>query len=188
MHSKNIHADATYKMTIQNYPILVFGTTDQDSVHYFHLLGIMVSRYERAEDFEFGFKTIRDTIAISFEHLFEPEALMSDAAGAIKNGFKAVYGEDKLDLTCFAHVMMAINKQSTNVVVQHDEIEISNQSVEAGIYAQLLISCYTNNGKKTFFTISLRGLDSTQFVYYLLFRAAIKKIIVSILKWPLYLH
>lgn len=56
--SKIIHADGTYKLNIQKYPVLVFGTTDLDSTQHFHLLALMLCKTEATDDFEFGFKAV----------------------------------------------------------------------------------------------------------------------------------
>jgi len=44
--------DGTYKLTVLEYPLLVFGT--QDSSHKFKLLDVSLSRHERAEDYKFA--------------------------------------------------------------------------------------------------------------------------------------
>lgn len=84
--SQIIHADATYKMIVQKYPVLVFGTSDLDNEQHFHLYGIMVSKFERSDDFAFGFNAIKDGIQSVANILFEPKYLMADAAGAIHAG------------------------------------------------------------------------------------------------------
>mgnify|MGYP002790673476 FL=1 len=55
---KHIHADATYKLTWQGFPILVCGTTDSN--RKFHPFGITVCTNEKTEDFKFMFRSLID--------------------------------------------------------------------------------------------------------------------------------
>lgn len=114
--SKIIHADATQKMIIQRYPVLVFGTTDLDAQQHFHLLGIMVSKYERAEDFAFGFNALNNAIKTVTDTTFKPDFLMADAAGAIHAGAKKSYGENLKILMCYAHVKRNLDREKLNDV------------------------------------------------------------------------
>lgn len=110
-NSKIVHADATQKMIIQRYPVLVFGTTDLDTTQHFHLLGIMVSKYERTDDFKFGFDAINAGIMQVANVKFDPNFLMADAAGSIHAAAKLSYGDDIKVLMCFPHVKRNIGKQ-----------------------------------------------------------------------------
>lgn len=49
--SKIIHADDSYKITVQDYPILPVGISDCDK--HFHLCGIAITSGETTEDFRF---------------------------------------------------------------------------------------------------------------------------------------
>lgn len=97
--SKIIHADGTYKLNIQKYPVLVFGTTDLDSTQHFHLLALMLCKTEATDDFEFGFKAIQNAMEKINKTKFEPDVLMADAAHAIHNGCKKVFAKT-LSLEC----------------------------------------------------------------------------------------
>lgn len=112
INSKIIHSDATHKMTIQKYPILVFGTTDQDYQQHFHLIGIMVTKGETAADFAFGFNAIKKgMLLVEPETVFKPNILMADASAAIGNGFKQEFPEYLTILMCFFHLMQAIDRR-----------------------------------------------------------------------------
>ncbi|CAF0981240.1 unnamed protein product, partial [Didymodactylos carnosus] len=52
--SKNLHADATYKLIWQGFPVLVIGTSDYD--RKFHPFGLAICYDEKQSDFEFIFK------------------------------------------------------------------------------------------------------------------------------------
>lgn len=111
-HSEIMHADATYKIVIQRYPILNFGTTDKDNVQHFHLMGMMLSQYERTADYEFAFKASRDGVKRIIGTECKPHLLMSDAAPAIGNAFKSTFGDDVAVLMCFTHVLMNVDRKS----------------------------------------------------------------------------
>lgn len=92
--SQIIHEDGTYKLNVQRYPILVFGTTDRDSTQHFHLMALMLCKTETKDDYAFGFKAIKNDIRRIHDKSFDPKVLMADADGAIHNGFVEVFGED----------------------------------------------------------------------------------------------
>lgn len=113
-NSKIIHADATQKLIVQRYPVLVFGTTDLDAVQHFHLVAIMVSKHERTDDFYFGFAVIRAGLQKIENVEFNPEYLMADAAGAIHAAARRAFGSIKKVLMCYANVKTNVNKQKLN--------------------------------------------------------------------------
>ena len=55
--SKHIHADATYKLIWQGFPILIVGTTDYNKA--FHHFGLAVCRTEDSTAFEFIFNSVK---------------------------------------------------------------------------------------------------------------------------------
>lgn len=109
--SKIVHSDATYKVVVQRFPVLNFGTTDQGDKQHFHLMGMMVSKYERTADYAFGFKALRDGVKKVTEKEFEPKVLMADAAAAIGNAFKKTFGNDTTIMMCFTHVISAVDRK-----------------------------------------------------------------------------
>lgn len=74
-----LHADATYKLIWQGFPVLVCGTTDMG--RHFHPFGVGVCVNERQEDFKFIFQTIKDSARRIFNTELNFEVLISDAAG-----------------------------------------------------------------------------------------------------------
>lgn len=115
--SKNIRADATHKMIVQNYPVLGFGASDLHAEpQRFHLIAMMVSKFERTDDFAFGFSAIKDGIQqVSNSTIaFEPSYLMADAGGAIHAGGKKAFGEQLTVLMCYVHVKRAIDRRAIN--------------------------------------------------------------------------
>lgn len=93
-----IHADATYKLIWQGFPVFVVGKTDLHRA--FHPFGIGVCTTETAKDFEFIFAAIKEGVLKVFDEKFEPKYLISDAAKAIHNGAKKVYGDDIFIIMC----------------------------------------------------------------------------------------
>lgn len=110
--SNIIHSDATQKIVVQRYPLLVFGATDKTPDQKFHLIAIMISKTETAADFEFGFKSIRSAMLFNANMNFNPEYLMADAAAAIGNGFHSVFGDDREVLMCESHMKRAVDRRS----------------------------------------------------------------------------
>lgn len=53
----NIHADGTYKMNIEGFPLLVVGASDVGG--RFNLFDLMLSSRETSEDYEFMFRSLR---------------------------------------------------------------------------------------------------------------------------------
>lgn len=86
---KKVHTEGTYKLIWQGFPILLLGTTDNN--RKFHPFGASVTTNECREDFEFMFLAAKDIIHRLFNEELKPEVLISDAAGAIHNGFTAVF-------------------------------------------------------------------------------------------------
>jgi len=106
--SKIIHADATYKLTWQGFPILIVGTTDRD--RKFHHFGIVVTTNEKTQDFAFMFKTLKDWVKKDGADL-QPELLIADASQAIRNGFHRVFGTQSISIMCWAHMRKNVTKK-----------------------------------------------------------------------------
>lgn len=110
-NGKIIHADGTYKVTIQNYNLLVVGTTD--AKQSFHLAGLTISTHERAEDYRFVFNTLKDVMQKVTEITIIPRALVADAAPAIHKGFLESLGIF-IVIMCWFHVTLNVRKQKFN--------------------------------------------------------------------------
>lgn len=106
---KTMHADSTYKLHWMGYPVHVFGTTDFNK--RFHLIAIGFSTRENADTFKFCFQTIKDGVKEMFDHDLEWNALMSDAAMAIKNAFEDIWPYT-LKLTCWFHAEESMRKKN----------------------------------------------------------------------------
>lgn len=112
IEAKNLHADSTYKICIQGYPLMVVGTTDMGG--HFHLIRLMLSTNETTDDFSTMFKAVNDGVTKIFQKEIKPEALITDASGAIQNAFRNTFGNDPTIIMCWFHVMLNFNKRKLN--------------------------------------------------------------------------
>lgn len=106
---KKLHTDATYKLIWQGFPVLVVGQTDNNKK--FHPAGMVVSTHEKTEDFEFMFRSLASALSEIFGKDLKPRILISDAAFAIINAFKNVFGLDE-HVMCWAHMRRNTSKRA----------------------------------------------------------------------------
>lgn len=66
---------------------------------------------ETEDDYEFVFKSFKIGLRTLYEEDLKPEILICDAAHAIHNGFRKVFGEDKPVVMCWAHMRRALVKK-----------------------------------------------------------------------------
>lgn len=107
--SSILHTDATYKLNWDRLPTIIVGTTDQD--RHFHPFGVGLSSGETANDFAFMFRAMVDGVQRVFGVNYQPGTLVADAADAITNGFRDVFGNGFKRVTCWAHMVRAVDKQ-----------------------------------------------------------------------------
>lgn len=108
-----VHADATYKMIWQGFPVLVCGTTDQN--RKFHPLCLTISSNEQKEDFKLMFQGLKDKIQEIFESSWNPKVLVCDAAKSIQNAFLEVFGEHVVVRMCWAHAKRKIQERIARI-------------------------------------------------------------------------
>lgn len=110
VHAKNIHADATHKVTSEKLPLIVLGSTDMNRV--FHLIGFTITSNETAKDYEFTFNSLRHGVQKITNQEIEPEALVADADRAIHKGYRDSFqNPDALIIMCYAHVMSNVERK-----------------------------------------------------------------------------
>jgi hypothetical protein len=119
---KKIHADATYKLVWQGFPVLVIGTTDES--RQFHCFGMGVCTDEKTDDFKFLFNSLKNGAEKILHFPIDPSTLISDAARSTQNSFKDVFGEDKLVIMCWAHMKKNVVKKVEKLVAQEFQTEI----------------------------------------------------------------
>lgn len=108
-----LHADATYKLIWQGFPVLIIGTTNKNRKFYPLCLG--VSTNEQEEDFEMMFSGLKEKVCSLFDHDLQPKVLVCDAAQAIKNAFILVFGSDTTVRMCWAHAKKNMQKKLNNL-------------------------------------------------------------------------
>uniref|UniRef100_A0A914UVY7 MULE transposase domain-containing protein n=1 Tax=Plectus sambesii TaxID=2011161 RepID=A0A914UVY7_9BILA len=102
--ASNVHADATYKLNWNGYPVIVTGCTEKSG--RFHPFCLAITTAETDTDFAFIFSTIK-SLATSFN----PSILVADCADAIANGFSSTFSNDFVRVNCWAPVHRNMQKQ-----------------------------------------------------------------------------
>lgn len=111
--AKNIHSDTTYKITVEGHPLLVVGASDMGG--HFHMLGLMLACSETSDDYEFLFRSLRFGVENIIKGKMTVSVSISDAAGAIHNGFNRVFSDFDFDtVMCYFHVVLNFNKRKFN--------------------------------------------------------------------------
>ena len=114
--AQSIHADATYKLIWQGFPVLIVGYSDAN--RKFHPLVLAVTVTETKFDFSFLFSSVIHgvNLATDNEIQFNPTHIIADAAPAIRNGFALAFGhEAEKVIMCWAHVIMNVDKQLVKI-------------------------------------------------------------------------
>lgn len=108
--AKNLHADATHKVTLEKLPLIIVGSTDMS--RRFHLIGYTVTSNETANDYKFIFNSIRVGVAKITGQVYNPSFLMADADPAIHKGFKeSQFDNDITIMMRYAHVMDNVERK-----------------------------------------------------------------------------
>lgn len=100
--SNRFHADATYKIIWQGFPVLVVGITDKHRA--FHPVAVAVCTTEQEKDFTFIFASVKKGILSIFGVSFDPEYFIADAAIQIHNAAKKVFGPNIKIIMCWYHM------------------------------------------------------------------------------------
>lgn len=79
---------------------------------------------KKTEDYQIAFASIKAAIESIYDVTYDPNTIMSDAAPAIRNGFKAVFGDEKTVLMCWFHVRKNINMKLNLVLNKTSKDEI----------------------------------------------------------------
>ncbi|CAF1118993.1 unnamed protein product [Rotaria sordida] len=121
--SKKIHADATYKLLWQGFPVLIVGTTDLD--RHFHLFGMAVCSNEATQDFRFIFRALQEGLQkLNLEEI-NPDFLITDGADAMRNAFQDVFGEKPM-VMCWAHMRRKVVKKIESMVEKSKQEDLVN--------------------------------------------------------------
>jgi hypothetical protein len=105
----HLHADATYKVNWNGFPLIVIGTTDRH--RKFHAVLICISSNETSVDYAFAFGSLKDGVEVYCDSSLQVTTIVSDAAGAISKGAKEVFGDQTVIIMCWFHVLKAARKK-----------------------------------------------------------------------------
>lgn len=106
------HSDTTYKCIWQGFPVFMVGTTDWDKSY--HPYGLSVCSREETDDFKFLFQGIKSGVQNIFKSEMKQETVVCDAAYAIINAFKDVFGNDVTVVMCWFHAKTAMEHHFDN--------------------------------------------------------------------------
>jgi hypothetical protein len=153
--SQHIHADATYKLIWQGFPVLVIGTTDLNKA--FHPFGLAICSNEKTKDFQFIFNSLQTAMQKINRPLLKPTALISDAADAIKNGFTNVFGSSYNQIMCWAHMKRKVDNRvchiddknsAKEIIVDIEMLQLSNSKEIFKLASKLFIKKWNINNKQ----------------------------------------
>jgi hypothetical protein len=116
-----LHADATYKIDLEQYPGTLYGTSDKHRHFHLHLFGLSWS--ETDDDYDFFFKILKG--AMNFDNAADcppPYYLMMDDAPAIYNGAKRQF-PNIIRCMCFAHVYKNMKDKHLGFMRGADKME-----------------------------------------------------------------
>ncbi|KAI5150639.1 hypothetical protein ENBRE01_1617 [Enteropsectra breve] len=106
--AKTFHLDGTYKLSNLNYPIIIFGTSDNNGS--FHLTGICIACDESADTYRWSIQMLSHLYQ-QLGHCFEPENIVGDAAPQIDLVARQLFPNTKRT-HCWAHVWRNISKHT----------------------------------------------------------------------------
>lgn len=86
--------------------VQVTGFTDGDKK--FHASAISVSSTENQNDYRFVFNALKEGTKSALKDEWKPEIIMCDAAKAISNAFREVFGTQIVELMCWFHAKCAM--------------------------------------------------------------------------------
>lgn len=111
----------------------MIGTTDYNKEY--HPFGILITKTETEDDFEFMFRSIKDLVKAIYRVEYKPTILLADAAPAITNGFERVFELTKR-VFCWFHVKKAIEKESNKIEDKETRSQIMNDIIQFHHYVQ----------------------------------------------------
>ena len=103
MRVKHLHIDATYRLIIESYPVVVVGVTNTAK-------SVVVIPSETTDDYSFVFQSLRKGVENEMKMKYQPTYLVADCALAITSGFQNTFGIDFKRVYCYFHVKKAYKK------------------------------------------------------------------------------
>lgn len=97
-----MHADATFKLVVTEYPLLVAGVSDRSGS--FHLVAFALTSHRREAQWTLFFNDIKETYTAIFGSPPNVHFIMGDADRAQQNASNEVFPAAE-SLMCFFHVV-----------------------------------------------------------------------------------
>jgi hypothetical protein len=117
-HVGVFHVDGTYKITIQDFPLVVFGVTDLKGV--FHPICFMITSHETEEDFYYMYHGLHIQCEI-MELEWRPSFIMQDAQQSSYNAIKRLFPDVEV-LMCYYHVTENIRKKCKQYIDNREDV------------------------------------------------------------------
>ena len=87
------HFDATYKITKNGFPLVIFGRSDIS--RQFHKIAFMITSHEKEFDYIYFYESLCQ-IARKLNIRFKPSYIVQDGSDAMRNAICSVFLEIKL--------------------------------------------------------------------------------------------
>ena len=89
-----------------------------DLARHFHPFCLVVTKREKAKDFAFVFKSLKDGMKLHFANFdYRPDTLLADSAPAVTKGFTLGFGyRPRWRIICWAHALRKFNNKYSSVI------------------------------------------------------------------------
>lgn len=104
-----LHADGTYKLMSNNFPLLVFGSSDM--ARAFHTLAVAMTSNENTHAYEFSMRAIKQAVEKFHNHQLKIDFLVADAFEAIANAYYEIWPDGK-NVICWFHVHKNVQERT----------------------------------------------------------------------------
>jgi hypothetical protein len=94
------HVDTTFKITRNDFPLLIFGRSDKS--RQFHKIAFMITSREQEPDFVLFYESLCQ-IAKKLKIRFKPRYIVQDGSEAMKNAALTVFKDVQI-LMCYFHI------------------------------------------------------------------------------------
>lgn len=104
--SDHIAIDATYKVVLQDFPLVLIGSNDK--WNKYHPFGIALISSEKIQDYEFIFEKFKNRFKDILQVDYDPNTLVADGSSSIRGAFESVFGVAKKKVICFFHMKKCV--------------------------------------------------------------------------------
>jgi MULE transposase domain len=119
-----LHVDATFKLNVYGYPVIVVGVSDRNRT--FHVISFFITSQLKAVNYEESLGSLFDLYDSLIGRPLEICRVMSDADDALFNAFDVLTLKRGMTrpthLMCFFHVAMNVKKHSVKLSKQNRKL------------------------------------------------------------------